>query len=408
MGASNFIRLARTGILALVWFGCLVTLANAQGNQTSLVRANTAFAFDLIKQIAASQPAGNLFISPYSVSSVLQMADDGAAGGTKEEMEHILHLEGETAPDEDYQHLDQVLLNGQQQVTLDLANSIWFEQGAGLKPEFLADCTNYFRSEAGAVDFSNPQSVNVINDWAVNHTQGRIKNVVQWPLDPMTRVILANAIYFKGHWAQEFDKAATKDRAFTLPDGKPKQVPMMQQHGHFNYYQGPGFQAVQLPYAGGRLQMDLFLPDTGTNIQQMLAGFDGNDWQGEILRPFLSHPGTVILPRFKLDYAVALNGPLKALGMRQAFSPDADFSAMSDQKLYLSEVEQKSYVEVNEEGTEAAAVTTGTFRATLMMEPEQPFKMILDHPFFFAITDQTTQSILFMGIVSDPAQATLP
>jgi hypothetical protein len=159
---------------------------------------------------------------------------------------------------------------------------------------------------------------------------------------------------------------------------------------------------VKLPYAGGRLQMYLFLPDSDSDIKKLLAGFDGNFWQEKILPQFRDREGMVVLPRFKLNYNVVLNQPLEALGMKLAFSAGADFSAMSAEKLFLSEVKQKSFVEVNEEGTEAAAVTTATFHAEAMIRPERPFEMILDHPFFFVIGDKTTRSILFMGIVSNP------
>jgi serpin B len=148
--------------------------------------------------------------------------------------------------------------------------------------------------------------------------------------------------------------------------------------------------------------MYLFLPDNGSDIKKLLAGFDGNFWQEKILPQFRDREGMVVLPRFKLNYNVVLNQPLEALGMKLAFSADADFSAMSTEKLLLSEVKQKSFVEVNEEGTEAVAVTTATFHAEAMMRPESPFEMILDHPFLFVIGDETTDSILFMGVVSDP------
>jgi serpin B len=217
-------------------------------------------------------------------------------------------------------------------------------------------------------------------------------------------VILANAIYFKGKWGRPFDKQSTKDRAFNvLPGGTPKQVPMMWQNGHFIYQQGDGFQAVRLPYAGWHLQMYLFLPDTNSSPTKLLADFSGETWRDKILPQFHATEGVLALPRFKLDYDVILNDPLQALGMRQAFAGDADFSAMADEPLFVSEVKQKSFVEVNEEGTEAAAVTTVTMHATAKFRPEKPFEMIVDRPFLFVIADDQTKSILFMGVIYDPA-----
>ena len=415
---------ARQGLLALLCLAGISALADTQADQDSLTAANTSFAFDLLKQIAGKQPGGNIFISPFSVSTVLQMVVDGAAGSTKQQMESVLYLNemvgdtsaggpkqeiesarylnGMAARDEACKSLVQAITIGQSNVTLNLANSIWFKQGVELRPEFVAGCTNYFQAEAAALDFTSPQSAKIINNWAAANTHGRIKDIVQWPMNPLTRVILANAIYFKGRWAHEFDKSATKDRAFMPLDGTQIQIPMMQQHEHFDYFQAQGFQAVCLPYAGGRLQMYLLLPDSGSDIKKLLAGFDGGVWQSKILPQFRSSEGTVILPRFKLNYNVVLNEPLEALGMKRAFSADADFSAMSAEKLFLSEVKQKSFVEVDEEGTEAAAVTTVTMRASVVMRPEKPFEMVLDHPFFFVIGDKTTHSILFMGIVSNP------
>ena len=377
--------------------------ADVSADQKNLTAANNAFAFDLLKQIAGGR-AGNVFISPYSVSTVLQMVSDGAAGTTKQEMESVLHLNGLAAKNAAGKSLDQSIVNGQSNVTLNLANSIWFRQGVKLKPEFAADCANYFSAKTGAVDFTSPQSALIINKWAEENTQGRIKNIVPSPMDPRTRVILANAIYFKGRWADEFDKSATKARAFALADGTQMQVPMMQQLGHFDYFQTPEFQAAQLPYAGGRLRMYLFLPVAASDIKKLLAGFNGTNWQSKILPQFRNHEGTVSLPRFKMNFEIVLNQPLKALGVKRAFSPDADFSAMSAEKLFLSEVKQKSFVEVNEEGTEAAAVTTAPLRVSAVVRTEELFVMTLDHPFFFVIGDEATRSILFMGIVSDPGK----
>jgi serpin B len=421
---NRILKIARHALLAVICLTGFSALAEAQADQDNLTADNTGFAFDLLKQIAGQRPADNVFISPYSVSSVLQMVVDGAAGSTKQEMESVLYLNemvgdsaaggpkqaiesvrylnGMAARDEACKSLVQSITSGQSNVDLNLANSIWFKQGVDLRPEFVAGCTNYFHAETGALDFSSPQSAKFINDWAEKNTHGRIKDIVQWPMNPLTRVILANAIYFKGRWAREFDASATKDRAFTSPDGTQKPVPMMQQKGHFDYVQGKGFQAVCLPYAGGRLEMRLFLPDNGSNLKKLLAGFDGSVWQNEIQRQFRDREGMVVLPRFKLNYNLVLNEPLEALGMKHAFSADADFSAMSAEKLFLSEVRQKSFVEVNEEGTQAAAVTTATFHASVVIRPASPFEMVLDHPFFFVISDRTTHAILFMGIVSNP------
>ncbi|MGA2241996.1 MAG: serpin family protein [Verrucomicrobiota bacterium] len=396
----------KLGFVVLLCFAGLTVLVASPADQEKLASANTAFAFDLLKQITREQPGTNVFISPFSVSTVLQMVANGAAGNTKTEMQQVLKTAGLPAEtlNATVKDLNQSL-NSQTNVILNLANAIWYKKGFHLKPAFVSDNKNFFSAKLAGVDFGKPESAQTINDWADTSTHGKIKNIVQWPLDPLTRVILANAIYFKGKWDRPFDKQSTKDRAFNiLPGGTPKQVPTMWQHGHFNYQQGDGFQAVRLPYTGGHLQMYLFLPDTNSSPTKLLADLNADTWRDKILPKFQDKAGTLALPRFKLDYDVLLNKPLQALGMRQAFDfHSADFSAMADEPLFVSEVKQKSFVEVNEEGTEAAAVTTGTMRATAVFRPEKPFEMIVDRPFLFVIGDNQTKSILFMGVIYDPA-----
>jgi serpin B len=397
-------NIRKTSFGILMCFAGLTALAASPSDREKLATANTGFAFDLLKQITREQPGTNVFISPFSVSTALQMVGNGAAGETKAEMQRVLKTAGLPAGtlNSACKDLNQSL-NSQPGVTLNLANAIWYKKEIRLKPEFVSVNQQFFQADLGGVDFSKPESAQTINDWADTSTRGKIKQVVQWPFDPLTRVILANAIYFKGRWDRPFDKQATKDHAFNvLPGGTPKLVPMMWQHGHFNYQQGDGFQAVRLPYAGGHLQMYLFLPDTNSSPTKLLADFNVETWRDKILPKFQDAEGTLALPRFKLDYDVTLNDPLKALGMRRAFTDDADFSAMADEPLCVSEVKQKSFVEVNEEGTKAAAVTTVRMRPTGVFRPEKPFEMIVDRPFLFIIADDQTKSILFMGVIYDP------
>jgi serine protease inhibitor len=386
----------------LLCFSNLAALADSPADPAKLAAANTGFAFDLLKQIAGEQPNANVFISPFSVSSVLQMVANGAVGDTKTEMQRVLKTTG-LAPDSlnvACKDLNESL-NSQTNVILNLASAIWFQEGFHLKPGFVATNSRFFHAGLAPVDFQKPASAQIINDWADTSTHGKIKDVVQWPFDPLTKVVLANAIYFKGQWAHPFDKNQTKPRAFHLVNGETKQTPMMSQRKTFSYQEGDGFQAVRLPYAGGRLKMYLFLPNTNSNPAKLLAGMDNDTWRDKILPGFRDREGTLAFPRFKLEYDVVLNDPLKALGMRHAFE-DADFSAMAGEPLFVSKVKQKSFVDVNEEGTEAAAVTTVWVTNSVMVKPPEPFEMIVDRPFFFVIEDNETQSILFMGIVSNP------
>ncbi|HXI71156.1 MAG TPA: serpin family protein [Verrucomicrobiae bacterium] len=382
------------------------SLVSAQDSE-KLVAANNGFAFDLLKQIAKEQPRGNIFISPFSVSTALQMVGNGAAGETKAEMQRVLRTDG--LKSSELNAACKVLnqsLNSQTNVTLVLADGLWHQKGFHLEPGFVADNKTFFQAELAGVDFSSPESADIINHWANKKTNGRIPNLVGFPFDPETRLILANAIYFKGNWAEPFDKSETRPRTFHLASGKTEQTPMMWQGNKFNYQEVEGFQAVQLPYAGHRLQMYLFLPATNSSPQKLLADFDGKNWRNNILPEFAKRTGTLTFPKFKLSYDAKLNKPLASLGVKLAFDFHlADFSAMAGEPLFVSEVKQKSFVEVSEEGTEAAAVTTVAITASMApMDPPKPFKMVVDRPFFFVIADERTQSILFMGLISDPMQ----
>ncbi|HLZ55275.1 MAG TPA: serpin family protein [Verrucomicrobiae bacterium] len=381
----------------------LPALAGSAEDQTRLTAANSGFAFDLFQQIIQEQPDTNLFISPFSVSMVLQMMANGAAGATKQELDRVLHTDVLPigALNAAGEGLNQSL-KSQTNVILELANAFWYQQGISLKPGFVSVNREFFQAELGAVDFARPSSAQTINHWADQRTHGKIQDIVRWPFAPATRVVLANAIYFKGKWERPFDKQETRPHAFHPAGGGEKEVPTMRRHGRFAYQRSDGFQAVQLPYAGGRLCLDVYLPDADSSLAKLLARFNATSERGKMLEGFLEQDGTLALPRFKLEYDIRLNEPLQALGLKRAFR-GGDFSAMSDESLEVSEVRQKSYVEVNEEGTEAAAVTVGMMRATAVFRPEKPFEMIVDRPFFFVIKDNQTKSVLFMGVVSDPS-----
>jgi len=386
-------------VLALLASGQMVAASGA--DQQKLVAANNTFAFDLMGQVARGQRDANVFLSPFSVSSSLQMVENGAAGQTKAEMQQVLHTADLTSAiaNPAFKELNQQLA-ARKDVTLNLANGIWFKQGFHLKPAFIADNKNFFKAELAPVDFGSPRSAQTINNWADKQTQGRIKDVVQYPFPRETEVVLANAIYFKGKWVKPFDERMTQPRNFYLSNGGQKESSMMRQDGDFKYQQTADFQAVQLPYAGG-LQMQIFLPATNSNPQKLLESFKaGGNWKDNVESGFAQHKGLLILPKFKIEYSLQLNESLESLGMKRAFDADkADFSSMADEPLYVSEVKQKSYVDVDEKGTEAAAVTTVTM---LKSSPRWDFRMIVDRPFLFVISDEVTGSILFIGIVNNP------
>ena len=376
------------------------------GDLPQLAQAGNGFAFNLFKQILQGQ-TNNVFTSPYSVSIALQMLCNGAAGKTRTEIQDVLDTKDlpQDAVNGFFRELNGSLTS-QSNVVLDLANSIWCNKGFELKPAFVSTNESFFNAKLASVNFETPESADTINQWASDRTRGKITGIVSFPFPVHTEVVLADAIYFKGDWAEPFDKRLTRKRYFYLDGPMIKQTPMMSRRGTYRYQKGNGFQAVELPYAGRRLQMFLFLPDTNSTPAKLLAGIDATNWNGKIVPRFLSREGTVVFPRFKFSYSRLLNKPLQQLGMQEAFIPgSANFSGMSGDALAVSEILQKSFVDVNEQGTEAAAVTTVTVQATAMMRPLPPFEMIVDHPFFFVISDRPTGAILFMGVVNDPTLA---
>ncbi|HEU6448424.1 MAG TPA: serpin family protein [Verrucomicrobiae bacterium] len=388
--------------IAAIFLGIRFAIADAG----AIAAADNGFAFNLLNQIAKEQPGNNLFISPLSAATALQVVANGAAGETKNEMQNVLKTSGVSQADLNANAKDlNQSLNAQTNVILELANGIWFQNDFHLERDFIATNEHFFDAKLAAVDFKNAKAAEVINRWADKQTRGKIQKIVSFPFPPQTRVILANAIYFKGKWADPFKKSLTSPRNFHLADGAIEPVPMMGKSKSFEYLETDGFQAVKLPYSGGRLEMILVLPATDSGPQKVLAEFSGKDWQESFLAKFSNRDGFLAFPKFKLDYEITLNDALKAIGMKRAFSAGADFSAMTEEPLFISEVKQKSFVDVNEEGTEAAAVTTVTMVASVAIRKPPPFQMIVDRPFLFLIEDRETQTILFMGIVADPKAA---
>ena len=379
-------------------------LAASPPDQAKLVSADTGFAFGLLKELAREEPAKNVFISPYSISTVLQMVGNGAAGGTREEMARVLGTSGLEAEalNAACKDLAESVRSAQADVVLNIANAIWYSVGVELRPRFVSLNKDFFGATLDALDFTDPRTGGIINAWADKNTHGRIKQIVAGRLPGDTQVFLANAIYFKGSWERKFDPKQTKEHAFNLTDGGQKQIPMMQQSGEFDYQEGNGCQAVRLPYTGRRLGMYVLLPKTGSSAEKLLATLNAEVWQNQLRRQFHSCKGSLVFPRFKLEYGAELKRPLTALGMTLPFSRAADFSAMSATPLYLSAVKHKSFVEVNEEGTEAAAVTTARMALLSARPPDPPFEMVVDRPFLFVIEDNLTNAILFVGVVLDP------
>ncbi len=370
-----------------------------------LVEANTGFAFDLFHALREQAPAENIFISPASVSLALAMTYNGAAGETAEAMGKVLQIQEMSLEEINsaFYDLRTILQNPDPKVKLAIANSLWARQGVDFYQEFLQRNRDFFDAEVEALDFDLPEAAGTINRWVEKQTGGKIKDLIEPPIDPLTVLFLINAIYLKAEWSKSFDPAQTRDIPFYLVDGSSKQHPVMFQEGEFQYLDGDGFQAVNIPYGkNGRIGMYIFLPDPDQSLENFYRQLDSSTWNSW-MDSFQQTEGTVGLPRFKFEYESSLNDVLKSLGMEIAFDDTAaDFSAMRPvpPRLYIAEVKHKTFVEVNEKGTEAAAATSVEMR--LESAPLDQFSMTADRPFFFSIVDQKTSSILFMGSVVDP------
>ena len=373
-----------------------------------VVAANTNFGFNLFDEIRKTEQDENIFISPFSISVALAMTLNGAAGETEQAMINTLQLQDidTDAINLNYARLHQVLLFSDPKVRLAIANSLWTRQGFTFNPDFLQRNTQFFGAETASLDFADEEnSLKTINQWVDTNTNGKIPKILE-QISADEVLFLINAIYFKGTWQTEFDPAHTNDGPFHLTTGDEKQVPMMTRTGDYPYYEAEEFQAISLPYGDGRMSMYVFLPARESNLNSFLESLDAAHWKNWVSQVHTLEVH-VQIPKFKLEYGIGLNDVLQTLGMGVAFHQEnADFSRMlpegttSESNLFISKVEHKTFIEVNEEGTEAAAATTVGVAATSI--PPPPPEFIADRPFFFAICDNETGTVLFMGTVVEP------
>lgn len=367
-----------------------------------LTSANNHFGFNLFLEIVKSEGESNIFISPSSMAIALSMAYNGARGETQKAIAQTLNFSGMSLAqvNEANRALLGFLETLNQEVQLSTANSLWLAESFDVNPDFIANNKEFYGAEIGKTNFENDKAVPLINNWVRENTNGKIETIING-LSPNSVMVLLNAIYFKGNWEQKFDELETKEQPFTSADGTAKNLPMMFLSSSFPYFENELFQAVALPYGEGRASMYVFLPKAEVGLAGFYQQLNNENWQNWMLQ-FDYGEVELGLPRFKAEYELKLNDVLKALGMEIAFERGvADFSDMlnTSQQLFISEVKHKAFVEVNEEGTEAAASTAVTI--TLRSLPRR-FKMKVDRPFFIAITDNETGSILFMGSITNP------
>jgi serpin B len=289
---------------------------------------------------------------------------------------------------------------------LNIANAIWAQQGAAFEKPFLDDAQRYFDAEVGQLDFASPQAVKTVNSWVNQKTSGMIPTLVQ-EFPPATMMVLVNAVYFKGKWQTPFEPSSTQEQDFHLPDGKTKRLPMMYQGGKFQYFvegkDNKQLEAVALPYNDGRLNLYLFLPAPKQSLDSLISQFNTENWQ-RWTKQFSKQAGSISLPRFKMSYATQLGEPLQKLGVKQLFQlGKADLSGIrKSNDLFISQVIHKTVMEVNEEGTKAAAVTGAMATGGAAPVGPPPFQFIADRPFLVVLHDSQTDAILFIGGVRSP------
>ncbi|MGQ9903926.1 MAG: serpin family protein [Anaerolineae bacterium] len=376
----------------------------------ALVDANNRFGLKLFANLRDADAAGNVFISPVSVAIALAMTYNGAGGETQQAMARALELNSLSLDEvnQSYAALLQTLATADPKVTLSIANSLWGRQDVAFKQDFLARVRLFYEAEVSALDFSDPATVDTINAWVNEKTNRKISRILDRISDDAI-LFLINAIYFKGAWVKAFDPQVTREQPFILLDGSQKQVPMMSRSGEFRYLRGEDFQAVSLPFGApdtaSRFSMFVFLPDESSSLDALTARLTAEQW-AMWMAQFGPAEGFLAMPRYTLEYEAGLNGALTALGMGVAFDPQqADFGPMVDlqpENVFISSVMHKTFIEVNEEGAEAAAVTSVEMGVTSVREQPERFTMIVERPFLVAIRDDQSGAVLFIGAIVAP------
>ncbi len=369
-----------------------------------LVDANNKFGFKLFSEIQKSQSNKNVFVSPISIAIALSMTYNGAGGETQEAMAKTLNFQGMSLEEINQANKELgILLNSlNPEIKLNIANSIWTGKGISFSPSFLQVNQDFYQSQVRKIDFSHPESLKIINNWVKDKTEGKIEKIIQ-ELNYNDVMVLLNAIYFKGNWEEQFDEDSTKEMPFYLANGTQKQHPIMFQSSEHLYYENEDFQAVSLPYKKGLVSMYIFLPREQVGLEGFYQVLNEENWKNW-MEQFEDYQVNLGLPKFKTEYEVTLNDALKSLGMKIAFDESAaDFSGMGPipPNLYISKVKQKTFVEVNETGTEAAATTSLKFQL-LSLTIVQTVDMLINRPFFFVIRDNDSGTILFMGEITNP------
>lgn len=370
-------------------------------SEKRLAESGNSFGLKLYREMNKDEIGKNVFISPLSVSYALGMTLNGAAGETREAMAKTLELQGMSFDDinKSYKSLMELLTTLDPDVIFEIANSIWYQERFHVEQEFIDVNKEFFDALVRALNFNDPASVDIINGWVSEKTHGLIEEVID-EIDPAAIMFLINALYFKGTWLYEFDPDDTKQATFYRDNGSETEVQMMSQRAEFLYYANDQFQAMHLPYGSEKFSMTVFLPRIGINVDELISQMNDQTWSNWIYAfPDVKQEVNLYLPRFTIEYEKSIREVLISLGMGIAFTDAADFSNINKNGgLFISDVNHFTYVNVDEEGTEAAAVTVVEIRVTSGGSPV----MRIDRPFFFVIRENQNDTILFLGKVMNP------
>ena len=365
------------------------------------VSANNSFTLKLFRNLDSADISGNnLFVSPLSVSFALGMTSNGANGQTLDAFKKVLNFNGLTQSEVNsyYNNLITNLPQLDPNTTLNIANSIWYKNTFNVLPQFLTTDSTYFHAQIASLDFTNPSSVNTINNWVNTQTNGKINKIIN-SINSQDVMFLINAIYFKSTWKEKFDPGKTTLLPFNLSNGSQVQAKFMDGTIDFNRFDNNEVNVFELPYSNSKFSMLIAMPASGTSVHQLIAGLDSAKW-ASWMQGLHTTNSELKLPKFTFSYGISLNDALMSLGLGIAFSDGADFSGINANiPLQISAVNHKAFVAVDESGTTAAGVTSITITPTdvLLNSPT-----VIDHPFVFAIREMSTGVILFTGTVNNP------
>lgn len=376
--------------------------------EEQIVSTSNNFGLTLFKEIAGSVPDSNVVISPLSVSMALGMTLNGAAGTTLDDMRYTLGLSGYStdAMNQRYRDLIDLLTSLDPEVQFQIANSVWCRDGIPFKEPFLLACDTYFDAQATNLDFGRADASEIINGWVAERTHDKITQIVDDVIDPLTMIILLNAIYFQGTWTHGFDPEKTSDRGFRLPDGTRRVCRMMCQPDSCDYYtylSTSRFDALDMAYGDSLFSMTVFLPKNQNTIASVIEDFSESNWD-VWMDGFRPWRGYLFLPRFEVEYGLEMEDVLTSLGMGIIFDPlRADFTRMCTyfSDFYIKRVRHKTYMRVDEYGTVAAAVTEVEGGPTGI-----PPQFWVTKPFLFVIRENHANTILFIGQITDPGYFT--